>query len=55
MVEGKATRKGVGEGREEGRERGGGGVRTKEISKRGEGKRGENKPTNQTGGSGGGP
>ena len=55
MVGGKATRKGVGEGREEGRERGGGGGRTKEISMRGGGKRGENKPTNQTSGSDGGP
>ena len=54
MVEGKARKKGVGEESEEGRGRGGGGGRTKEISMRGGGKRGENKPTNQTGGSGGG-
>merc|ERR1711938_168280 len=43
-------------GREGGvKEQGGGGGKTKEISMRGGGKRGENKPTNQTGGSGDGP
>ena len=57
MVEGKTTRKGVGEGREEGRGKGGGGWRTKEISRRGGGETERekvNKRTNQTDGSGGG-